>query len=287
MAAAEPGNRVISKKRRLLYAIPYVILSILAVIQLFPLIWLLDFSLNTSKDLFGKYILKWPSPPQWGNYVKAWVSGKVPQYFVNSLLVVSATIIISTVLILMLSYAFIRMRWKLRKRVFDIILLGLMIPIHVTLLPNFITFGWIGIRDSYLGLIVPYVAFALPFGVFLLSSFIEGLPISMEESAVIDGASAWRILFSIVFPLTKPAIITIIVTTFLNSWNEFIMAAIYLKNDALRTLPFAVYNFMGMYSADYAPQFAVMALTAIPSIVIYILLNEQMTKGIMLGAVKI
>ena len=275
------------KKVNWVKVIPYSIMTIFAMAQLFPLVWLLTFSLNTSSDLYGKYILKWPSPPQWENYVKAWVNGKIFQYFINSLIVVTATIVISTVLILLLSYAFTRMKWKLRGLLFDLILLGLMIPIHVTLLPNFVTFGWVGIRDSYLGLIVPYVAFALPFGVFLLTSFIESLPISLEEAAVIDGANIWQIVFGIIFPLTKPAIITIVVTTFLNSWNEFIMASVYLTRDSLRTLPFAVYNFMGQYSADYAPQFAVMALTALPSILIYIFLNEQMTKGIMLGAVKL
>jgi raffinose/stachyose/melibiose transport system permease protein len=277
------------RKRKILAStvISYIALSIYAVVQLFPLIWLLDFSLNTSADLYGKYILKWPDPPRWDNYYKAWVTGRIPMYLFNSILVVTVTIVVSSVLILLMAYSFTRMQWKLRGVTFGLVLLGMMIPIHVTLLPNFFTFNFIGIRDSYLALIVPYVAFALPFGVFLLSSFIESLPRSMEESAIIDGANIWQIVFRIVFPLTKPALITIVVTTFLGTWNEFIMAAIYLTKDIYRTLPFAVYNFAGMYSADYAPQFAVMALTALPSIIIYIVLNEQMTKGIMLGALKL
>lgn len=267
-------------------AIAYIILLGFAVVQLFPLVWLFDFSLNTSSDLYGKYILKWPDPPQWGNYVKAWVVGKVPRYFFNSVLVVGLTILISTFLILLLSYAFSRMRWKLRGLIYGIVLLGMMIPIHVTLIPNFYTFSRIGILDSYLGLLLPYIAFALPFGTFLLCSFFESLPVSIEEAAIIDGANIWQIIFRVVAPLTKPVLVTIIVTTFLGTWNEFIMAAVYLSDDNLRTLPFAVYNFAGTYASDYAPQFAVMMLTALPTILIYIVLNKQMTRGIMMGAVK-
>ncbi len=264
----------------------YLALLALAVVQLFPLVWLVDFSLCKTSELFGKYILKWPSPPQWSNYVTAWVKGDVPRFLLNSVVVNAATILITLYLVMVMSYAFTRMEWKLKSFFYGFILLGLMIPIHVTLLPNFFTFDAIGIRDSYLGLIIPYVAFSLPFGIFLMSNFMKGNPKAIEESAVIDGCNVWSIVFKIVLPLTKPAVVSILVTTFLTSWNEFIMAATYLTSNTYRTLPFAVYNFVGVYSADYAVQFAVMALTAFPVILVYIIFNQQMTKGIIFGSVK-
>jgi raffinose/stachyose/melibiose transport system permease protein len=279
----EPGGRGKQSASRIVI---YSALFLLACIQFFPLIWLIDFSLCKNGDLFGKYILKWPDPPQFQNYATAWVDGNILRYFFNSVVVNVSTIVITTVLVLVMSYAFTRMQWKLRGFFFGVILLGMMIPIHVTLLPNFFTFNAIGLKNSYFGLIIPYVAFSLPIGVFLMSSFMESNPKAIEEAAVIDGCNIWRIIFSIVFPLNKPAVVTIVVTTFLSSWNEFIMAATYLSSDNYRTLPFAVYNFAGRYASDYAIQFAVMTITALPAIIMYIIFNEQMTKGIMLGSVK-
>ena len=101
-----------------------------------------------------------------------------------------------------------------------------------------------------------------------------------------DGCSIFRLLFTIVLPILKPAIMTVIITAFLNVWNEFIMAATYLTSDRYRTLPFSVYNFSGMYSSNYSAQFAVMALSAFPSLIAYVILNKHITKGIAAGAVK-
>jgi len=190
------------------------------------------------------------------------------------------------ILSLMMSYAFVRMEWRASNKVLTYVLLGLMIPIHATLLPNFIIFKNVGIADSYLGLIIPYVAFSLPQAVFLMTGFIGSIPRAIEESAIMDGCGIFRILFSIIMPLSKPAIVTVTVTTFLNTWNEFIMAATYLTSDKFRTLPFAVYNFSGQYVSNYAVQFAVMTVVALPSLIVYIILNEQVTKGVTLGAVK-
>lgn len=186
----------------------------------------------------------------------------------------------------MMSYALVRMRWKIRRGVMTFVLLGLMIPIHATLLPNFITFKVVGLQDSYLSLIVPYVAFGLPLAVFILSGFLESIPRAIEEAAIIDGCGIFRIIFSIILPITRPAISTVVIMTFLNTWNEFIMAATYLSSDKYKTLPFAVYNFAGQYASNYSVQFAVMALVELPSLIIYILMNEQITKGAMAGAVK-
>ncbi len=279
-------EKVIGKQNRASRWILIAVVSLFCIGQLFPLIWLLDFSLAKNSDLFGAYILVWPDPPQWQNYVVAWIQGKIPRYMFNSTFVTTTVIFLVCFLSLTLGYAFTRMQWKGRKIFLTIILLGMMIPIHATLLPNFFTFRIVGILDTYLGLIIPYVARSMPIGVFLMTGFLASIPKSLEESAVIDGAGIYTIIYKIIFPLTKPAIVTISVITFINSWNEFIMALTYLSTDNLRTLPFSVMNFAGQYSSDYSKQFAVMALSALPAFVIYIILNEQITKGVMLGAVK-
>lgn len=263
-----------------------IFLSIVSIGSLFPLVWLIDFSLCKSGDLFGKYILKWPSNPQFGNYRTAWIDGKIAQYLINSIIVNFASVALTVLIALLMGYAFVKMEWKLKKIVYTIVLIGLMIPIHATLLPNFIVFHKIGISNSYFGLIIPYVAFSMSQAVFIMTGFMESIPKSIEESAVMDGCGIFKIIFKIILPLTMPAVATITIMTFLSTWNEFIMAATYLSSDKYRTLPFAVYNFSGQYASNYAVQFAVMAFVSIPSLFIYIIFNEKITKGVMLGAVK-
>lgn len=278
--------RINSIKKGKDYWILIVIASLFTIGQIFPLVWLIDFSLLKSSEFFAGDILKWPNPPQFQNYVTAWIDGNFVRFFFNSVLVATITIIVTVFLSLTLGYAFTRMKWRFRRLFLNIILLGMMIPIHATLIPNFFIFQKLGLLNTYQGLILPYVAFSMPLGVFIMTGFLETIPRALEEAALIDGCSIYGIIFRIVLPLCKPAIVTVVILTFFNSWNEFIMAATYLSSDKFRTLPFAVMNFAGEYSSNYAAQFAVMALNAIPAIIIYILFNEQVTKGFLAGAIK-
>lgn len=264
----------------------WVFFILFAFTQLFPLIWMVDFSFLTSGDFYSSSILKWPTDPQWQNYLNAWVDGKFMKYLLNSIIISGITILVTVFLSLSLAYAFTRMQWRLRGLFFTIILLGIMIPIHATLLPNFAIFKQLGLTDSYLGLILPYAAVNVPLGTFILSGFLRSIPTAIEESAVMDGCGIYRIVFQIIAPLTMPALVTIAVTTFLNCWNEFIMASTFLSTDRFKTLPFSVMNFAGQYSSDYGAQFAVMVLTSVPAILIYAIFNEQITKGVTAGAVK-
>lgn len=278
------GQNVKAKKigRRILIGLMLVV----AGIQLFPLIWLFDFSLAKSSELFASNLLIIPDPIQWDNYKIAFVDGKVLKYLFNSIVVNGITVAATVIISLLVSYACTRMRWKFSKLVMGVLLLGMMIPIHATLLPNFILYSKLNITDSIFALLIPYIAFALPQGIFIMASFLEGIPKALEEAAVIDGCGIYKVIFLIILPIMKPAMVTISIMTFLNSWNEFTMAMTYLESDRFKTLPFAVLNFAGQYASNYAVQFAVMVLTALPALVVFILLNEQITKGVTIGAVK-
>lgn len=274
------------KTRKVTRGLIIAFMSLVAFIELFPLVWLVDFSLARSGDLFASNILIALNPPQWKNYLTAFVDGKVPHFFFNSLVVNAITVVATVLISLMVAYACTRMKWKRSKTVMNILLLGMMIPIHATLLPNFLIYNKMGLVDTVFALLIPYIAFSLPQGIFIMSSFLESVPRALEESALIDGCSVYRIIFEIILPITKPPIITIAIMTFLNNWNEFVMAMTYLNSDKWRTLPFSVLQFQGQYASNYAVQFAVMALTALPALIVYIVLNEQITKGIVVGAVK-
>ena len=264
----------------------YLFLVILACLQLFPLLWVFDYSLLKSGDLFGPELIKRPLHPQWGNYVRAWVDGKIPRYFLNSTIVVAGSVAASVLISFCLAYSITRMKWKLRPIAVAAVTTGMVVPIHTTLLPNFLWFDYFGLINTRLGLIIPYVAFTLSFNTLVFMGQLRTLPRSMEESAFIDGASWPRILWSVVAPMTGPAIVTTCLMTFLNNWNEFIMAYTYLSSDELRTLPFSIIKFQGAYRSDYAIQFACMTLVAAVPLGLYFVFSKQILAGVTAGALK-
>nr|WP_330381824.1 carbohydrate ABC transporter permease [Defluviitalea phaphyphila] len=275
-----------NKKTKVSKIIMMICLSIVAVIQIFPLIWLLDFSLASSNELFTTGLLIIPKKIQWGNYVKAFVDGNFLLYLKNSLLINGLSLVLVICISIITAFATTRMIWKLKTAVKTFLLLGMMIPIHATLLPNYIIYDRVGLTDTIWALLIPYVAFSLPQGLFLTSGFMEAIPKELEEAALIDGCGVYRIILIIIAPLMKSSVATVAIMTYLNNWNEFMMASTYLRSKTWKTLPFSVLEFTGQYSSDYAVQFAVMALTALPAIIIYIILNKHITKGVAMGAVK-
>lgn len=274
------------RKFRLSRPVNILLCTLIALGSVFPLFWLLDFSFVKSNELFGGKFLVWPSELQWKNYKLAITDGKVPQYLINSVFITIVSVVLIVLLSMMMSYGFTRMKWKLSRTFLNIVLLGFMIPIHATLLPNFMTFADLKMQDSPLALIIPYVAFGLPQATFIMTGFMDTVPDAIEESAFMDGCGIFRLLFQIVLPVLKPAIATVIITSFISIWNEFIMAATFLSSDTFKTLPFSVYRFSGQYTSNYSAQFAVMMLSALPSLIAYVILNKHITKGIAAGAVK-
>ena len=274
------------KKLSLGSVLTAIALLLLAVIQIFPLVWLVDFSLCRSNQLFTSGILVWPDELQWGNYVKAVTGSNFLHYLFNSILVNVLAVVLVVIIAIMASFACSRMRWKLSGLVTLLLMMGLMIPIHATLLPNYMIFDRIGVLDTIFALLIPYVAFSLPQGFFLTSSYMDSVPRELEEAAVMDGCGVYRTLLVIVLPMMKSSITTVAIMTYLNNWNEFVMAMTFLSSPNWKTLPFAILEFTGQYSSDYAVQFAVMTLSALPAIIIYVLLNKHITKGVAMGAVK-
>ena len=275
-----------AKRKKITKPILWIVLIIVAVIQIFPLIWLLDFSLASSSEMFTNGLLIIPKKIQWDNYVKAFVDGNFLWYLKNSVLINGLAVLLVIVVSIMSAFACRRMKWKLSMFVKTLLLMGLMIPIHATLLPNYKIYSQLGLTDTIWALLIPYVAFSLPQGLFLMTSFMESIPVELEEAAVMDGCGIYRIIFQIITPMLKSSIATVAIMTFLNNWNEFIMASTYLSSDKWKTLPFSVLEFTGEYSSNYAVQFAVMALTAAPAVIVYIILNKHITKGVAMGAVK-
>jgi raffinose/stachyose/melibiose transport system permease protein len=263
----------------------YLFLFIVAIGFIYPLIWLLISSLKTNTEIFTS---PWRLPKVWQfkNYQQAIVTGNIGRYFLNSVVVAVLTLTISTMLSSMAAYAIQRMKWKLSKPVMTYFLLGIMIPIHATLIPLFIQFRQFGLTNSSIGLVLPYVVFAFPSTILILSAFFSSIPRDLEEAAVIDGSSLWRAFIQIILPISRPALLTVVIFNFISCWNELLVALVFISNPNRYTLPVGLTNFVGQYTTNYAPMLAAIMLAVLPTIVIYSIFNAKIVVGMTAGAIK-
>lgn len=264
----------------------FVVLSLIALTQLFPLYWLITFSLKGNVEIFGDNVIGLPKVWRWENYVTALTDGGILRYFFNSVLYAAVTVLVAGLLSAMAAYAISRMEWKLKGLVFSVFTLGIMIPTQATLLPLFQIMDKLGLKGGYLGLMIPYIAFALPMSVMIMSGFYKGIPKEIEEAACIDGAGIFRCFKSIIIPIVKPALATASIYTFLGTWNELMFANTLIDDSKFRTLPVGVMSFAGQYSTDWGLIGAGMVIATLPTIVIYFLLSNQVQESLVAGAVK-
>ncbi|WP_160031520.1 carbohydrate ABC transporter permease [Paenibacillus sp. An7] len=261
-------------------------LIVVAIVQIYPLIWLAFFSLKDNSEIFSGDVLGLPDKFLWSNYSKALSDGNVLTYFFNSVLVTSVSILLVLILSSMTGYAITRMNWKLSSITMTTILLGMMVPIQATLLPLFMVLKNLHLLNTYWSLIIPYVAFGIPMAVFILGSFYKGIPREMEESAVMDGCGIYRTFFSIILPLVRPAIATVAIFTFLSCWNELMFAVTFINKESYQTLTVGMMSMVGTYITQWGIIGAGLMITTLPTVMIYLILNRQVQQSMIAGAVK-
>jgi len=273
------------KKLRLPDIIIITVLSILSLTYLYPLLWLVINSLKTDDELFAN---PWSIIPsfQLSNYSTAWVSGKVGVSFLNSVIVSLISVGVTIIIASMAAFALKRFKWKLSGLVLGLFLIGIMIPIHSTLIPLFMVFNRIDLLNRYISLILPYVAFALPTSIFILSGFMASFPKEIEEAAIMDGCSMKGVFWKIIFPLSKSPIATISIFNFVNAWNELMFALIFMSDENKMTLPVSLTRFKGQYSTNWTIQLAAVVIMVMPSLITYFFLNDKIIKSLTVGAVK-
>ncbi|EFM09209.1 binding-protein-dependent transport systems inner membrane component [Paenibacillus curdlanolyticus YK9] len=285
-AAASPASAG-TRKRRVTVgkAIAFALFGILLVTQLYPLLWLVIYSLKNNEEILSGKFFSLPHTLQWGNYKSA-VEAHYWDYLKNSVIVTVVTMVSVIVLSSMVAYAITRFKWKWGNAVLLIFLAGLTLPLQSTLLPLMIIFKNIHILNTRWALILPYVAYQTPIAVFILTGFMRTIPHEIEESAHMDGASVYKTFRSIILPITVPPIMTVCILTFITIWNEYILAATFISSEKLKTLPFGVNSFVSQYSANYGAIGAYLVLGALPVIIMYFILSERITSGMVAGAVK-
>lgn len=271
-------------KKKTCKIIAYAVMLLFALIQIFPFLWLVNFSLKGTAQIFTESSLALPDPIVWSNYQEAWIRGSVAKYFMNSVLVSAVSVGGILLIAGMMAYAITRLTWKWKKATFNLLMLGMMIPIHATLIPLFIVLRKMHLLSTHMGIILPYIATGLPLAVFIYSNFIRSIPFEMESAAAIDGCSITKTYFKIILPILKPATATIAIFSFMNIWNEFIMASTFLQNQSLNTLPVGLMAFKGQYLTDWGPLGAAIVIASIPILLFYFIFSEQVEKSFAAGA---
>lgn len=267
--------------------ISMIFLILCSVIFIYPLFYLLFYSLKTNNEIFLTNPFGFPHDIQWINYSNAVQAFDILSYFKNSIIVSIVSIIGILLFVLPFSYATTRMIWRGKNIATNYLALGLFIPIQVIIIPLSILVRNMHLSNTYFALIVPYVAFNLAFSSMILSTSLVGIPKEMEESAFIDGGGVIRTFISIIMPLVKPAISTTVIFAFLNVWNEYTVASILISKNSIKTLPIGLSNFVGQHSTDWGAMGACLVMASIPTIVIYLIFSEQVEKALTIGgAVK-
>ena len=257
---------------------------LITAICLVPMLLIL---LNSFKDSLGasEMNLKFPALPlQWGNFIVVIEKGKLLTSFMNSCIYSAVSVFLCTVLASMASYVFSRNRSRLNRFLYLYMVLGITMPVNYVALTKVMMF--LTLNNTRLGIVLLYTAMQLPFSVFLIHGFVAKLPAELDEAAVIDGCSSVRLFVSVILPLLKPAVATVIVLTFLNTWNEFVSPLYFLSSSSKWPMTLSVYNFFGMYFKDWNLVCADILLTSLPVILVYLLGQKYIVSGMTAGAVK-
>jgi len=264
----------------------FVILVLWAIISIFPVYWMLTFSLKTNEEIFGENVMGLPRHWVWSNYERALNTGNMPRYFLNSLIVAVATILITLIAAVMATYAMTRLEWKGRKRMNAFFMLGLTIPIHASIVPLYTTLSKLHMLNTLWALIIPYSAFSLAMGILIATGFMGDIPYDLDEAAFLDGCGVWGIFLRVIAPLMTPAVATVGIYTFLQCWNELMFANVFVTAPEWRTLPVGVQALSGQYTTDWGPIGAALSIATIPTLLVYVFLSKRIQDSFIAGAVK-
>lgn len=254
------------------------------VVQLAPILWMISTSLKPLRDVFALPVQWIPHPPQWSNYPAAWSQFPFARYFLNSFIVSASVTVLNVFLAGLAGYSLAKYKYFGQRALFIAILSTLMLPIEVLMVPTFLIAKNLGWLNTYQGLIIPVVADA--FGVFLMRQFLLGVPDSLVEAARIDGAGELGTYFRIVVPLIWPAVLTLAIFTWRETWDAFVWPFIIITTDALRTVPIGLQRFQEQYVTTYNSVMAISTIAMIPMVLLFFFFQRAFIRGIALSGLK-
>ncbi|MBI9104868.1 MAG: carbohydrate ABC transporter permease [Spirochaetales bacterium] len=261
------------------------LLIIMGILFLLPFYWLFTGALKTSSELFAAPPVWWPADPQLETFIEEVRRVNFFKHFGNTLFIVATTIIGSLLFDSMVAYGFSRIEWKYRDKVFMFVLATLMLPVPAIMVPRFVLFSKLGWLNTYAPLIVPRVL-GLPFFIYLLRQFFRTIPFELSDAATVDGAGHWYIYSRIVLPLSKPALVTVGIYTFLQVWGDFLEPYLYISDQNLFTLSVKVQSLMSSLTPDYNRLLIVAACMTLPVLVVFIVVQKSFMRGIATTGLK-
>jgi len=264
-----------------------LILLVFSLSCIFPIVWMAYSSLK-EKRAFNADIIGLPKAPTIVNYTRILSNSDyhLGASMWNSVRTTFLSILMIVIFSFVVGYILARVRFKLNRVLYVMFLMGMLIPIHSLLVPIYIVFKNCGINNRWFTLLLPYVSFGLPMGIFLVEGYVKGIPVSLEEAAAIDGSSFSHTLWNIIMPICQPILVTVAIIQIFSCWNEFSFALVLIKDVALQTVPLALTQFKGQFASDYPKQMAAMLITMSPIVVLYFAFSKQIIKGMVSGAVK-
>jgi raffinose/stachyose/melibiose transport system permease protein len=274
-----PWNWLRDRFTRVVGLLVLILWSITAV---YPLLWAAFTSLKTREELFAN---TWglPSNPQWSNYVYAWGTGNIGAAFINSIIVTTLSIVLLFVISPMAAYALARAEYRGKGTILYILLAGMYIAPQVSIVPLAILLQSLGLMDSAIGLVLVYVASALPYSIFISRLGFLSIPSSLEDAAKVDGLSTFQTYRKVALPLALPSVFISMILEAIFIWNDFLYPLVFITSPDKNTLPLALFRFQGSYLIQYGPLAAGIMISTVPLLILYILFSERIKKGVAAG----
>ena len=265
----------------------YVILILWTCVIVFIFGWVIVSSFKTNLEIYQK---PWalPAKATFENYVSAWSTMHMKDYFVNSLIVVFSALAICILISTMASHALTRYEYRGRETLLNLLIATMSVPLQMYIIPLYTSLQNLGLINTRFGLIIVYGSLWFPFSLFVLSGFFKTVPKELEESALIDGCNEYQIFFHVMVPMVQPGIICISVFNFVAMWNEYLLALVFTNKQKLRTIALGMYALKDsmMYTSNWGGLFAAIVIMMIPSMLIFVTLRKYVIQGLTLGAIK-
>lgn len=255
-----------------------------ALIWITPLVLLLVSAVRPLSDFLSNGPVSWPSEFTLANFPEAWEAGQFGTAYLNSTFLLLVKVPLGVLLAALLAYALAKLEFPFRNTILFTVVLGMTIPIYIAIVPLFTMLREVGMTDSILGIIPPYLAFGLPLEVLILQAFFRRVPNELIEAARIDGAGNMRIFFRIIVPLSLPSLVTVAILDGVATWNELFLALSLLSSEGKRTIPLGLLNFQGQFATNYTGLAAGILIAVVPILVLYMLLQKYIVGGLTAGA---
>ena len=273
-------------KELILAILRWILILFFAAYTLFPLIWLVVSSLKTNFEFLAGSPFALPARPQWVNYTNALTVAGLGRMLFNSVFVGLSATVVNIIVASMGAYCISRFRFKGREKIFTLFTAGILVPLNALMVPYFVIITKLGLINTYGGMILLYTAIGIPMSTFLIRGLMDSIPMELEEAAYIDGCGFFGRFFHIILPLSRTGIVTAATFEFLTCWNEFVFANLLVSSEKLRTIQVGIRYFTNQFSTDYVSMYAAIVISIVPSIIGYILFQEQIIAGMTSGAVK-